>query len=50
MLGKTVDCEITHFSLIHEITEEDVRQIIAEGDAKQWPGSRPPETETADAE
>ena len=49
MLGKTVDREITHFSLIHKITEEDVRQIIAEGDAKKWPGSRPPETESADA-
>ena len=40
MLGKTVDREITHFSLIHQISEDDVRQIIAEGDAKQWPGAR----------
>ena len=46
-LGKINDREVTHFSLIHKITEEDVMQIVAEGDAKQWPGSRPPaESET----
>tara|TARA_R110002049_G_scaffold72490_7_gene187590 strand:- start:173153 stop:173752 length:600 start_codon:yes stop_codon:yes gene_type:complete len=46
MLGKTVDREIVHFALIHKISEDDVLQIIAEGDAKQWPGSRAPEQET----
>ena len=44
MLGKTVDREITHFSLIHKISEDDVRQIIAEGDAKKWPGAREDQT------
>ncbi len=40
MLTKTVDREITHFALENNISEEDVMQIVAEGDAKQWPGSR----------
>ena len=42
-LGKTVDREITHWALIHNITEDDVMQIVAEGDAKRWPGSRKPD-------
>ena len=42
MLTKTVDREITHFALVYKISEEDVMQIVAEGDAKQWPGSRKP--------
>ena len=42
MLHKTVDREITHFSLIHNVTEDDIMQIVAEGDAKKWPGSKKP--------
>ena len=43
MLQKTVDREIKHFSLLYNISEDDVMQIVAEGDAKQWPGSKKPE-------
>ena len=43
MLQKTVDREVKHFSLLYNISEDDVMQIVAEGDAKQWPGSKKPE-------
>ncbi|KAA5543839.1 hypothetical protein FYK55_11765 [Roseiconus nitratireducens] len=36
MLGKTVQREITGLALIHHITEEDIYEIIKEGDAKGW--------------
>ena len=42
-LEKVVDREITHFALIYKVTEEDIMQIVAEGDAKKWPGSKKPE-------
>ncbi|TWT98409.1 zinc ribbon domain-containing protein [Stieleria varia] len=36
VLNQIVDREITHFALNYGISEDDVRQIVAEGDAKQW--------------
>lgn len=36
MLAAIVKREITHFALEYNITEDDVYQIIAEGDHKQW--------------
>ncbi len=47
MLRKTADREVTHFALLHNISEEDVMQIVAEGDAKQWPGSKKPAVKPA---
>jgi len=41
-LEKVVDREITHFALIYKVTEDDIMQIVAEGDAKKWPGSKKP--------
>ncbi|WP_182869713.1 hypothetical protein [Stieleria mannarensis] len=35
-LGAVVDREVTHMALTHGITEEDVAQIYAEGQAKGW--------------
>ncbi|QEF99402.1 hypothetical protein Mal15_34660 [Stieleria maiorica] len=35
-LGAVVDREVTHIALTHGITEEDVAQIYAEGQAKGW--------------
>ena len=34
-----VDREVKHFALLHNITEEEVLQVVAEGNAKKWPGS-----------
>ena len=48
MLEQTVDREISHFSSIHNISREDIFQIVAEGDAKEWPGARTLETEISD--
>lgn len=35
-LGQTVDREVTSMAIIHGITEEDIAQIYAEGQAKGW--------------
>ena len=36
MLQKTFDRELTRFAALHDITVEDVQEVIKEGDAKQW--------------
>jgi hypothetical protein len=40
-LGKTMGAllnrEITHMALLNNISEEDILQIVAEGDANEWP-------------
>ncbi|MCC9601174.1 zinc-ribbon domain-containing protein [Stieleria sp. JC731] len=36
LMQKTADREATHFALMHNITEEDVMQIVIEGQAKDW--------------
>ncbi|MCA9136087.1 MAG: hypothetical protein KDB00_04995 [Planctomycetales bacterium] len=36
MLGSTVDRDVTQMALIHKISEEDIAQIYAEGEAKGW--------------
>jgi hypothetical protein len=36
MLQATVDREITQMALIHGVSEQDIRQIIAEGKTKGW--------------
>ncbi|QDV44880.1 hypothetical protein Enr13x_47510 [Stieleria neptunia] len=35
-LGSVVDREVTHMALVHGISEEDIAQIYAEGQAKGW--------------
>ncbi len=35
-LGQTLDREITLHASIHNISEDDVKEIIKEGNAKQW--------------
>ena len=47
MLKQTVEREIKHFSLLYNISEDDVMQVVAEGDAKQWPGSPKPKQPAA---
>lgn len=39
MLQKTYDRELTHFAALHDITVEDVQEVIKEGDAKVWDDS-----------
>jgi hypothetical protein len=39
-LETIVQREITHFALIYKVSEDDIMQIVAEGDAKKWPGSK----------
>lgn len=36
MLQKTLDRELSHFAALHDVTVDDIREIIAEGDAKNW--------------
>ncbi|MGB7347883.1 MAG: hypothetical protein WBD20_26900 [Pirellulaceae bacterium] len=36
-MGLIVDREVTHMALLNGISEEDVMQIVAEGDAEGWP-------------
>ena len=36
MLTSTVEREIKHMALIHNVSEDDILQIVAEGDAKDW--------------
>jgi predicted RNA-binding Zn-ribbon protein involved in translation (DUF1610 family) len=35
-LQKTLDRELTHFAVLHNIEVDDVREIIKEGDANDW--------------
>lgn len=35
-LQKTYDRELLHFAALHDITVDDVKEVIKEGDAKQW--------------
>jgi hypothetical protein len=39
MLQKTFDRELLAFSALHDITVDDVQEVIKEGDAKVWDGS-----------
>lgn len=43
-LGKTMNAlvnrEVTHLALLNNITDDDVMQIVAEGNAKGWPPQR----------
>ncbi|NND95819.1 MAG: hypothetical protein HKN47_00650 [Pirellulaceae bacterium] len=39
-MGALVAREVTHFSLLYNISEDDVMQIVAEGDAENWPGKK----------
>lgn len=41
MLKGTVDREITRMALVYQISEDDILQIVAEGDAKNWSGDAP---------
>lgn len=36
MLQSTVEREVTHMALIHGVSEDDILQIVAEGEAKGW--------------
>jgi hypothetical protein len=36
MLQKTYDRELMHFAALHDITVDDVQEVIKEGDAKVW--------------
>ncbi|MCO8121416.1 zinc-ribbon domain-containing protein [Stieleria sp. TO1_6] len=36
MLGQIEEREITHFALLHKVSEEDIHQILAEGKDKDW--------------
>ena len=36
MLQKTFDRELMHFAALHDITVDDVKEVIKEGDAKVW--------------
>lgn len=36
MLGSTVDRDVAQMALIHGVSEEDIAQIYAEGQAKGW--------------
>ncbi len=36
MLTETVNREIRHFALLHNVSEEDIRNVIAEGKAEGW--------------
>jgi hypothetical protein len=36
MLQKTFDRELTQFAALHDITVDDVKEVIKEGDAKVW--------------
>ena len=36
MLGETVDRELTHMALVYGIEEDDIQEIIAEGNHKGW--------------
>ena len=39
MLQKTYDRELMHFAALHDITVDDVKEVIKEGDAKVWDDS-----------
>lgn len=39
MLQKTYDRELLHFAALHDITVDDVKEVIKEGDAKVWDDS-----------
>lgn len=39
MLQKTFDRELMRFAALHDITVDDVKEVIKEGDAKQWDDS-----------
>ncbi len=39
MLQKTHDRELMHFAALHDITVDDVKEVIKEGDAKVWDDS-----------
>jgi ribosomal protein S27E len=39
MLQKTFDRELMRFAALHDITVDDVKEVIKEGDAKAWDGS-----------
>lgn len=39
MLQKTFDRELMHFAALHDITVDDVKEVIKEGDAKVWDDS-----------
>jgi hypothetical protein len=39
MLQKTFDRELTRFAALHDITLDDVKEVIKEGDAKVWDDS-----------
>ena len=39
MLQKTFDRELAHFAALHDITVDDVKEVIKEGDAKIWDDS-----------
>ena len=36
MLDKTFEREISRYAAMHDVTVDDIQQIIAEGDAKDW--------------
>jgi hypothetical protein len=38
MLQKTFDRELMRFAALHDITVDDVKEVIKEGDAKGWDG------------
>lgn len=39
MLQQTFDRELMRFAALHDITVDDVKEVIKEGDAKVWDGS-----------
>lgn len=39
MLEKTYDRELLHFAALHDITVDEVKEVIKEGDAKVWDDS-----------
>ena len=39
MLQQTFDRELMHFAALHDVTVDDVKEVIKEGDAKVWDGS-----------
>lgn len=39
MLQQTFDRELTHFAALHDISVDDVKEVIKEGDAKVWDDS-----------
>lgn len=41
-MGAIAKREVTHLALIHRVKDEDIYNIILEGDAKEWPPRKTP--------